>query len=159
MVLTESGHVFSWDLNSYGQLGLGTNESKQTDKSFGNWFFRKESLSLATNGDLYGFRSDGFWQLGYSEESNPNSEVSISSYLTSNTFGNAYNSSTYSYCLKSPQKISDLKFSDISTNFTNNISIGISQTGYAIVWGDAQFGVIENPIKTHFKSINGVSGV
>ena len=125
LALTDSGEVYSWGDNEYGQLGLGdttdrTSPKKVTqnvndgskvvfaDVKSSNGF----SIGLSTQGDLYTWGENNFGQLGLG---------------TSGT-------GTY---MSLPQKVtvSGVKFTDISAGAGGFHSLALTDSGEIYSWG------------------------
>jgi alpha-tubulin suppressor-like RCC1 family protein len=136
MALTESGYVFSWGLNSSGQMGIEeTNKankefiSKPTIVSLNNEISiekiscgREHSLLLSRDGHIYWFGYNGC-------------ETKIS-----------------------PKKltINSNKFIDIASHNEYYISIALSLNGIYYIWGNCGEKVIKSPKETEFKSFNDI---
>jgi alpha-tubulin suppressor-like RCC1 family protein len=131
MALTESGHVFSWGLNSSGQMGL-ENTNKANKPSIVSLSIkipikkiscgREHSLLLSRDGDIYWFGNNGC-------------ETKIS-----------------------PKKltINSNKFIDIASHNEYYISIALSLNGIYYIWGNCGEKVIKIPKETEFKSFNDI---
>jgi RCC1 and BTB domain-containing protein len=142
LVLTESGEVFGWGNNAFGQLGIGNNlhQSSPIKVNLKNNVFVKDivcglyhSLILSTNGDIYAFGFNDCGQLGNGNNESQNIPLKI-------------NNSN--------------KFTEIATEFWSNISVAVSQNDYCFVWGECQNEeVINNPTETPFKSIHDIFAI
>jgi alpha-tubulin suppressor-like RCC1 family protein len=134
MALTECGHVYSWGLNEFGQLGIGN-----TVHSFVvvivenkcNVFIEKiscgsfHSLLLSSDGYIYAFGSNEYGELGNQKEENELSPHRI---------------------------ITETKFIDISSRWNQEISIALSQNGICYIWGECGEERIRKPEPTEFES-------
>jgi hypothetical protein len=130
MALTESGRVFSWGSNKYGQLGNGNTVDSNMPKlvelnsvmveriSCGKW----HSLLLSKDGDIYAFGN--IWgQIGIGRDKNQ---------LT-------------------PVKINDeIKFNDIAAHHSLDISVSLSRDNKCYVWGKCKIENFKTPNKTDF---------
>jgi alpha-tubulin suppressor-like RCC1 family protein len=136
MALTESGRVFSWGDNDFGQLGLGNREDLKTPKliELNEVFIEKiscgknHSLMLSENGVIYAFGDNSFRQVW-----NKNKE----------------------YFIKPLKLKLKQRFIDIASNFLLNTSFAISEEGILYVWGQTK----QNNsalIMTKFESFNQV---
>jgi alpha-tubulin suppressor-like RCC1 family protein len=129
MALTESGRVFSWGNNRFGQLGR--NKTKDSNIALiillSHQIFIKKiscgqshSLLLSSDAYIYWFGSNG-------------SQTQI----TPNKL-----------------KINTNKFIDIESHFHYNISTALSTNGIYYIWGKCGEEVIKDPQKTEFKSFD-----
>jgi alpha-tubulin suppressor-like RCC1 family protein len=141
IALTECGHVYSWGINDYGQLGTGntvdSNEPKFVaviDENKCNVFMEKiscgsvHSLLLSSDGSIYAFGRNSDGELGNQKKENQ----------------------------LSPQRIKiETKFIDISSHWTyySGISIALSQMGIYYNWGKCGE-VIRAPKPTNFESFD-----
>lgn len=123
MALAENGRLYAWGNNSFGQLGLG-NCTHQTEavlvKTLGDGSIIKavacganHTLVLLVNGEAWSFGRNEYGQLGAP--------------LVPLNEGSCH-----------PIKISAgvNRFDSISAHFAMSFSVGISQTGYCLVWGE-----------------------
>jgi hypothetical protein len=137
MALTECGHVYSWGWNEFGQLGIGnsvdSNEPKfvAVNENKCNVFIEKiscgsgHSLLLSSDGNIYAFGRNKSGELGNQKEENE----------------------------LSPQRIKiETKFIDISSHWTKEISIALSQNGIYFNWGQCGEERIQTPKPTNFES-------
>jgi hypothetical protein len=133
MALTESGRVFSWGCNGFGQLGIGntvdSNKPKIIDLnaiiieriSCGQW----HSLLLSNDGFIYAFGFNLWGQIG-----------------------NGYKGSQLR-----PVKLShEMKFIDIAAHSSLNISVLLSVENICYVWGKCKTEYFYTPIKTNFRT-------
>jgi alpha-tubulin suppressor-like RCC1 family protein len=131
MALTESGHVFSWGYNSYGQLGHNniniTNEpslvllsNKIPIKKISCGL--RHSLLLSREGHIYWFGNNGI-------------EIEIT-----------------------PKKliINKNEFIDIASHYNHYISIALSVNGIYYIWGNCGKEEIKEPKETEFKSFDDI---
>jgi alpha-tubulin suppressor-like RCC1 family protein len=130
MALTESGRVFSWGYNGFGQLGH--NNTKNVNKStiilLSNEIQKiscglTHSLLLSRNGDIYWF--------GYNGCETQKTPIKLT--------------------------INENKFIDIESHYNQNISIALSVNGIYYVWGHCgENEKIKEPKETEFKSFNDI---
>jgi len=136
MTLTKCGQVYSWGLNSSGQLGIDSFSNKLTPQSIDHLkgiaikkivcgpFY---SLFLSDEGDVYACGDNSCGQLGIARKNDENRPCQI--------------------------KV-DVRFVDIYATHLEDLSIALSQNGRCYVWGtqlDDQ--VIYEPKQTTLSSI------
>jgi alpha-tubulin suppressor-like RCC1 family protein len=134
MALTESGRVFSWGDNEYGQLGFVYKESSNVPQMIElNVSVIKVScgtnhtLLLSKDGNIYAFGDNHCGQIG-----NGNIDVR-----------------------RKPFKLNHKKrFNEIRSHWSKNISIALSVDNIYYVWGDCRENHILTPIEAGFKSFN-----
>jgi hypothetical protein len=134
MALTESGHVFSWGLNTCGQLGLDSNENtfQPSIVILRNYVLIKRiscgqshSLLLSRDGNIHWFGFNGI----------------ESTYTTS----------------QSQKKLSfnTNKIIEIASHYNYYISIALTVNGFYYVWGNCgEKKEIREPKETKFKSFD-----
>ncbi len=137
LALTESGRVFSWGENSHGQLG--TNNEIYRDKpkpiEIQNVTFKKiscgqrHSLLLSNEGEIYAFGDNKFGQIGSGAKEMQTKPVKL----------------TYRK-----------KFTDIASNFIEDISVAQSIDNNFYVWGKCGKEIHRTPLSTKFKSFDEV---
>jgi tRNA A-37 threonylcarbamoyl transferase component Bud32 len=116
MALTESGRVFSWGENSYGQLGNGNEIYREKPKliEFRNVSFKKiscgqrHSLLLSNDGLIYAFGDNRCGQIGNGNQEMQSKPIPLTH---------------------------DKRFTDIASNFMEDISISLSTENKIYVWG------------------------
>ncbi len=131
MALTESGRVFSWGDNSCGQLGIGNTVDSNAPKliELNSIIVERiscgtwHSLLLSKDGYIYVFGSNSWGQIG------------------NGYYGNQL----------TPIKINDeIKFIDIATHHSLNISVSLSRDNKCYVWGKCKNENFKTPNKTDF---------
>jgi hypothetical protein len=133
MVLTESGRVYSWGENIFGQLGIGNTVNSNTPKlidlkaisikriSCG----QNHSLLLSNDGVIYAFGCNFWGQIG-----NGNKESQLR-----------------------PVKLNhEKKFIDIAAHSSLDISVSLSIDNMSYVWGECKKEYFYTPIKTNFRT-------
>jgi RCC1 and BTB domain-containing protein len=142
IALSENGGVYGWGSNQYGQLGVSKEKRVCNSPTFikisenkNELAFKKVScgpyytLILSTHGDIYGFGSNKYGQLG--------NECLQNQYI--------------------PSKIDNAKkFIDIATHRIHDISVALSNDGVYHVWGYCEKKKITSPKETLYHSINTV---
>jgi alpha-tubulin suppressor-like RCC1 family protein len=140
MALTECGHVYSWGYNGWGQLGIGnTVHSNEPifvaviDENKCNVIIEKiscgsnHSLLLSSDGYIYAFGHNRSGELENQKEENE----------------------------LSPHRIKiETKFIDISSHWTQYISIALSKKGIYYNWDKCGEEIIRTPKRTNFESFN-----
>jgi hypothetical protein len=137
MALTESGRVFSWGENSYGQLGTENEIYREKPKliEIKNVSFKKiscgqrHSLLLSNNGVIYAFGDNRCGQIG-----NGNQEMQS----------------------KPIQLTHDKRFTDIASNFMEDISVSQSNDNHFYIWGKYGKKTHLTPFLTNCKSFDEV---
>ncbi|XP_054155257.1 RCC1 and BTB domain-containing protein 1-like [Oppia nitens] len=141
LALTESGQVYGWGNNAFGQLGIGNNLHRNEpvkvdlksisikDMVCGLY----HSLLLSITGDIYAFGFNDCGQLGTGNTESVNVAVKVSS---------------------------QHKFVEIGSEFWCNISTGVTQNGFCYVWGEClNEDTISTPRETPFKTIHDIFAV
>jgi alpha-tubulin suppressor-like RCC1 family protein len=137
LAITQSGCVFSWGSNEFGQLGLEGYE--MTNKPQKIVAIRdlikkitcgaKHSLLLSREGKLFAFGSNEFGQVGEGSKKN----------------------------IVLPHVIkSRILFKDIAANFEYNISIALSTSDVFYIWGKCGGEIFLEPEETPFKSFDDI---
>jgi RCC1 and BTB domain-containing protein len=138
LALSQSGRVFGWGNNNFGQLGFGQNVGSQNSPKLIqlNAISIKQiacgachSLLLTTDGDVLAFGLNNFGQIGHKNLAKPQIYPIKVSPLGSN------------------------KFVDIASECKSNISIAKSIDGFCYVWGESNGRKVYNPERTQFKSV------
>jgi alpha-tubulin suppressor-like RCC1 family protein len=151
LALTESGCVYSWGYNRFGQLGVGDNEYREipTLVLLNDIIIEKiscgenHSLLLSRDGDIYAF-GEKIW------------EQSVTKNKEFKTIPIKMNNLTHIQTKKEKIESSQTKsfrenkFIDIATHSLNHISIALSVNGIYYVW--ERF--IPEPRETDFKSFD-----
>jgi len=135
MAITESGKLFSWGLNDYGQLGYNsTTSSSNIPKLIEIGIFIKKiacglkhSLLLSSDGVIHVFGSNDLNQLGISDSRTERIPK---------------------------QLIHSNKFRDIVSHPAYDISIALTVSNLYYVWGKCGEKVMTEPKETNFKSFN-----
>jgi alpha-tubulin suppressor-like RCC1 family protein len=147
ITLSENGGLYGWGSNKYGQLGVSKERLVCYSPTFikisenkNELAFKKVScgpyysLILSTHGDVFGFGSNKYGQLGTGQAGRTGLQ---SQYI--------------------PSKIdSAKKFIDIATHRIHNISVALSNDGVYHVWGYCREEKITSPKETLYHSINTV---
>jgi RCC1 and BTB domain-containing protein len=136
LALTDSGKVYGWGWNNYGQVGSGKYYSQYIPEIISpnnNQKFKsiscgyQHSLLLTNEGDIYAFGSNYFGQIGNGQ--------SKTKQMT-------------------PLKINqNLKFKEIACYHSAYISVAKGIDDYCYVWGHCQNGSFSLPNKTERKSL------
>jgi hypothetical protein len=140
MALSDTGYVYSWGSNNFGQLGftniIGSNTPKLIDlldETNQKVFIEKISygpnngLLLSREGDIYGFGSNNFGQLG------------------NNNMKNHF----------TPTKIMiKKKFTEIASNKYCDLSAALSIDGVFYIWDNCGKETTVTPKSTEFNSFN-----
>jgi hypothetical protein len=151
LALTESGCVYSWGNNRFGQLGVGDNEYKEipTLVLLNDIIIEKiscgenHSLLLSRDGDIYAFGFKACKQSVTEDKEFQTIPIKINNLTDIQTKkGKTESSQTKSF--------RENKFIDIATNSLNQISIALSVNGIYYVW--ERF--IPEPCETDFKSFD-----
>jgi hypothetical protein len=133
MALTESGRVYSWGYNYWGQLGIGNTINSNTTKLIDlNAIIIERiscglchSLLLSKDGVIYAFGYNYCGQLGIGNKESQLRPVELSH---------------------------EIKFIDIATHSSLNISVSLSVEKIFYVWGDCKIKYFYTPIKTNFRT-------
>ncbi len=137
LALTDSGSVFRWGQNYFGQLRNGNNNKINPTKinldidiviksiSCGP----NHSLLLSTDGDIYAFGLNNLGQLGLGNQTDEWNAV---------------------------RKVGTNKFEDIASPFSNNLSVAKSKDGFCYLWGESESKILLTQNKTDIKSMNEV---
>jgi alpha-tubulin suppressor-like RCC1 family protein len=186
LVLTNSGEVYAWGKNSYGQVGNGRsgpnklqlipmivsgfNDEKVIQISCGKW----HSMALTESGRVFSWGSNKSGQLGHNNSDkvvNKPSIVLLSNEIPIKKISGGYEHSLILSCdgdiywfgcngveeQKTPKEIiCENKFIDIASHNRYYISIALSMNGIYYVWGKCGEEVIKDPQKTEFKSFNDI---
>jgi RCC1 and BTB domain-containing protein len=136
LALTESGSVYSWGWNPYGQLGVGNYKNElipvkiilndsQIVKTITCGY--DHSLLLTIDGDVYAFGENRFGELG--------------------------NGTNYNQTI--PLKINErIKFKDIACYHSTHISVAKADNNHCYVWGQCESEAFFKPIETKLKSMH-----
>jgi alpha-tubulin suppressor-like RCC1 family protein len=135
MALTESGHVFSWGHNGFGQLGFGDNLNRCKPKmiELNGILIEKiscgpsHSLLLSRDKDIYAFGENDAGQVG-----NPTQDNQLTPFKTS----------------------IQNKFIDIAAHNFYDFSAAQTTNGVYYVWGNCGQESNTEPKETNFKSFN-----
>jgi alpha-tubulin suppressor-like RCC1 family protein len=136
MALTESGSVYSWGYNRFGQLGFGNKKYSNTPKQIEmkDIIIDKitcgaiHSLFLTNNGVIYAFGDNSLGQIGNGMKGNIE---------------------------KTPKKLNhEKRFIDIASHWRTYLSIAQSLDNKYYVWGHCKEENILIPIETKLKSFN-----
>jgi hypothetical protein len=132
MALTESGRVYSWGYNGFGQLGIGNTIKSNTPKLIDlkpiiivKICSGRYHCLLLSNDGVYAFGWNLWGQIG-----NGNREDQLT-----------------------PVKLShEIKFIDIAAHSSLNISVSLSIDNIYYVWGECKKEPFSTPIKTNFRT-------
>jgi hypothetical protein len=185
LVLTRDGQVFIWDLSSSTFKSkelkilnkIDFNHEKVVEISCGAYHF----LALTENGHLFSWGDNNFGQLGSSELINPNHPnlielnsigrvmkiscgVNYSLILSSSNNIYAFGQNNYGQLgdgtyldRRTPVKINKtIKFIDIASHCSTDISVALSIDGVYYIWGLCGVEVKNSPQVTEFNSFNDV---
>jgi hypothetical protein len=137
LALTESGRVFSWGENSHGQLGTENEIYRENPNviEIQNVTFKKiscgqrHSLLLSNDGEIYAFGDNRFGQIGSGAKEMQIKPIKLTHYK---------------------------KFTDIASNFIEDISVAQSIDNNFFVWGKCEKEIHRTPFSTKFKSFDEV---
>jgi hypothetical protein len=137
MALTESGQVFSWGENSNGQLGIENEIYRNKPKLIEtqNVTFKKiscgqcHSLLLSNDGEIYAFGDNRFGQIGSGAKEMQRKPIKLTHHK---------------------------KFTDVASNFMEDVSVAQSIDNNFYVWGKCGKEIHTAPFSTKFKSFDEV---
>jgi alpha-tubulin suppressor-like RCC1 family protein len=184
LVLTNSGQVYAWGSNEFGQIGNersdknecqlipikvnGFNEEKVIQISCGGY----HSMALTESGRVFSWGRNISGQLGlyYSVNTNKPLIVSLSNKISIKKIscgsahslllscdGDVYWFGDNEYVKQTiPKKINENKFIDIELNYDFFISIALSMNGIYYVWGKCEVETIKELKETEFKSFDDI---
>ncbi len=185
LVLTNSGEVYAWGWNVWGQIGNGRsgenecqlipikvngfNNEKVVMISYGFWY----STALTESGRVFSWGNNSYGQLGLNTPDDCIEKPSVM--LLSNELSIKKISCGRNHCLlltsdeniywfgfnwiekqKTPKKLlmNENKFIDIASHFDYFISIALSMNGIYYVWSECGEELIKEPKETEFKSFD-----
>ncbi|GMT31657.1 hypothetical protein PFISCL1PPCAC_22954 [Pristionchus fissidentatus] len=163
--LTESGELFTWGLNSSGQLGLGSNVNEKSPRQvpFQNRFLKavacghKSTMALTESGEVYAWGSNEYGQIGSGNEVNHHSPYLVDTLAKHAVITQIGCNPLRKKLLEPVESAKDIGgISDIAASNACNITVVSNKQGKIFMWGNIRGQTVSTPVETRFSRVDDV---